>query len=60
MRTYCIAQRTLLSALWCDLNGKGILKKRVDICICITDSLCCTPEQLTIYNIANQLYSNKY
>ena len=29
-------------------------KKRVDICICITDSLCCRE-----HNIENQLYSKK-
>ena len=28
----------------------------MDICICITDSLCCTPET---HNIVNQLYSNQ-
>ena len=27
--------------------GKNLKKKRVDICICITDSLCCTPETNT-------------
>ena len=26
-------------------------KKRVDICICITDSLCCTPETNTTLKI---------
>ena len=30
-------------------------KKRVEICICKTDSLCCTPETNTV----NQLYFNK-
>ena len=40
MRTYRIAQGTLLNAL-CDLNGKEI-QKIVDICIYMTDSLCCT------------------
>ena len=28
----------------------------MDICICITESLCCTPQT---NNIVNQLYSNK-
>ena len=35
--------------------GKKKSKKRVHICICIIDTLCCTPET----NIVNQLYSNK-
>ena len=48
-----MAQGTLLNTLYNDLYGKRILKK-VDICICITDTLCCTAET----NIVNQLYSN--
>ena len=43
MRTYCIAQGTLLSG---DLNGKEI-QKRGDICIRIADSLCRTAETNT-------------
>ena len=39
----------------CDLNGKDILK-RGDICIQISDSLCCTVETDII---VKQLYSNK-
>ena len=27
--------------------GKESKKKRMDVCICITDSLCCTPETKT-------------
>ena len=45
MRTDCIAQGTLLSAL-CDLNGKEI-QKRGDTCIRTDDSLCCTVETNT-------------
>ena len=40
MKTYCIAQGTLLKALWwpkCEGNPK-----RGDICIHIADSSCCT------------------
>ena len=44
MRAYCIAQGTLLSALW-HLNGKEI--RRVDTCICITYTLCCVVETNT-------------
>ena len=40
MRTYCVAQGTLLSGL-CDLNGKEI-QGRGNICIRTADSLCCT------------------
>ena len=36
------------------------LSKHVRICICVTDSLCCTPETNTVIVIVvNQLYSNK-
>ena len=45
MRTYCIAQGTLLM-LCGDLNGKEI-QKRGDIGIYIADSLCCTAETNT-------------
>ena len=56
MRTYCIAQGTLLSVLWQmgnglnpflsggdGLNGKEIQGRR-DICISVAGSLCCTAE----------------
>ena len=49
MRAYCVAEGTLL--IHCgDLNGKEI-QKRVDICIYITDSLCCTVETNTTLSI---------
>ena len=37
--------------------GRKESKKKVDKCICITDSLCCTPET---NNFVKQLYANKY
>ena len=33
-----------------NLNGERIFK-RIDLCICITESLCCTPETNTIWLI---------
>ena len=42
MRTCCIAQGTQLNALWWP-KWEGHVK-RGDICVCITDSLCCTVE----------------
>lgn len=42
MSAYCVAQGTRLSPLL-GLYGKRILKI-VDVCVWITDSLCCTPE----------------
>ena len=42
MRTYCIAQGTLLNALW-QPKWEGNSKK-MDICICLVDSFCCTVE----------------
>ena len=44
IRTYCIAQG-LDSVLHNSLMGKESKKKRVDICV--SDSLCCTPETNT-------------
>ena len=46
MRTYCIAQGTLLNALW-GPKWEGNPKKRGDICIGIADSLCFTAETNT-------------
>ena len=43
--TYIISE---ISQLWNgSIVGKESKNKRVDICICITDSLCCTPEMNT-------------
>ena len=41
-----IEHRELYLILCNDLYGKRTLK-RVDICICITESLCCTPDTNT-------------
>ena len=51
MRTYCIAQGTLLNALQ-GPRWEGNLKKRI-IGIHLTDSLCCTPK-------ANMTLSNNH
>ena len=51
IRTYCIAQETLLSTLSWPI-WENNLAKRVDICECITVSW-------NWYNIVNQLYSHK-
>ena len=45
MRTYCVAQGTLLRPCG-NLNGKEI-QSRGNIGICITDPLCCTAETNT-------------
>ena len=52
MRTYCVAQGTLLSAS--NLNGKELQKRQVYVYI--ADSICCTVET---NNIVKQLYFNK-
>ena len=54
LRTYSIAQGTLLSALWCP-KWEGSAKKRRYLYA--VDSLCGTAE--TIHNIVKQLYFNK-
>ena len=45
MRTYCLIQGTLLSALW-GPKWEGNPKKS-NICIHIAESLCCTAETNT-------------
>ena len=44
--TYCIAQATLLNALWC-LNGREVQKGR-EMCVCVVDSACYTVESNTM------------
>ena len=56
MKTYCIAQGTLLRALCSNLNGKEI-QKRGGTCTHIADSFCCTTETNT--TVVKQLQSNK-
>ena len=41
-----VKHRELFSIFYNNLDGKIILK-RIDICICITELLCCTPETNT-------------
>ena len=55
MKTYCIAQRTLMHCG--DLNGKEV-QKRGDMYVCIADSLCYTTETNTAF-IVKQLHANK-
>ena len=43
MRTYCIAEETLLSGLWWP-NWEGNPEKRGHIYTYMADSLCCTAE----------------
>ena len=51
-------QRRELYLEFCDnLCGKGV-RKRMDMHICITESVCCTAEIITDYYV-NQLYFNK-
>ena len=47
MRTYCIAQETVLKPCG-DLNGKESPPKKGNICIHIADSFFCTAETNTI------------
>ena len=56
MKTYCIAQGTLLRALCSNLNGKEI-QKRGGTCTHIANSFCCTTETNT--TVVKQLQSNK-
>ena len=36
-------------------------KRNIDTCICITESLCCTPKtNTTLLNNCNQIYNKKY
>ena len=45
-RIYYIAQRTLLNTLQWPIWEKNL--KKSDICMCITDSLCCTQTNTTL------------
>ena len=55
MKTYFIAQRALLNALWYP-KWEGNPKNRGDLCIHIADSLCYAAEMISI---VKQLYSTK-
>ena len=55
MRTHCIAQGTLFSAM-CDLNGKEI-QKRGDMCICKLIHFA-VQQKLTQHCKAHILYKN--
>ena len=44
------------SAQYSVMTYMGIESKKVGMCVCITDSLCCSAET---NNTVNQLYSNK-
>ena len=45
-RTYYTVQGNLFNTLWQTIWGKN-LNKNGCICICMADSLCCTPETIT-------------
>ena len=49
VRTYCIAQGTLLNALWSP-KWEGSPERKVGICICMADSSCCAVEELMFSN----------
>ena len=44
MRTYCMAQGTVLSVLWWPKWDRNPKKRDICISICVTDSLCSTVE----------------
>ena len=46
MRSYCIAQRTLLNVTW--QRGWEGSWRRMDTRICVTEFLCCSPESITM------------
>ena len=48
----------LYSVLCNNLYGKKIWK-RMDTCICITESLCCTPETITTF-LVNYIKKKKW
>ena len=53
MRTYCIAQATLLSALINGLYGERVKKKSGYMSMYKIDSLCCTHETNTTLRISH-------
>ena len=50
-----VQHKELYSIFWDNLNGKRIWKT-IDICICITESLCCTPETLPFIILIGVLF----
>ena len=58
MRTYCIVQGTLLSALWRPKQEGN--PKRVDICIHLADLLCCIEEISTAFKAIILQLRNKH
>ena len=47
-RACCKAQRTLPSILWWSMWGKNL---RIDMCMCMTGSFCCTAEMITALQV---------
>ena len=56
-RTYSIAQRTPLSVMW--MPGWERVWKKMDMCICMTEFLCCLPETITTLSISYTPVQNK-
>ena len=52
-----LAKLWMQRKIFCDNLYEKRIWKRMNICICITESLCCTSET---NNIVNQLYSNNF
>ena len=44
--TYCIAHGTLLNVI-CQPGWERSLGGRIDTCVCMAESLCCSPEIIT-------------
>ena len=56
-KSYCIAQGTLLNGMW--QRGWEGSWRRMDMCICMAESLCCPPEITTILLIGSTPIQNK-
>ena len=53
-KTYCIAQGILLNIMW--QPGWERSLGRMDICMCLAETLCCLPETITTFLISYVLF----
>ena len=53
-----ITSRDLLYSTWNSLDGRGVWG-RIDTCICVAESLCCSPETTTTLLIGYIPIQNK-
>ena len=56
-KDYCIAHGTLLNVMW--QPGWEVALGRTDMCVCMAESLCCSPGTITTLLISCTPVQNK-